>query len=80
MQLRQELAVVGAENERLKEQVCSCTYKYTFVYTVEPLYKDAPEMRTSSLFRIPCMVPAALCRTMDKTTPEMGTTPLIMTF
>ena len=26
--------------------------------TVEPLYKDTPEMRTSLLIRTPCIVPA----------------------
>ena len=33
-----------------------CTYMH--VCTVEPLYKDTPEMRTSPLIRTPCMVPA----------------------
>ena len=43
---------------KTKVHVCTCTcmcmhgtYMYMYMYTVEPLYKDTPEMRTSPLIR-----------------------------
>ena len=41
-----------------KELLCLVgEYNNIYIYTVEPLYKDTSEMRTSSLIRTPCMVP-----------------------
>jgi hypothetical protein len=45
--------------------------------TVEPLYKDTPEMSTSPIIRTPSMAPATL--KVYKTNPEMRTPPLIRT-
>ena len=49
------------------------------VTTVEPLYRDTPEMRTSPLIRTPCMIPATLHKEVYKITPEMRTPSLVRT-
>ena len=50
------------------------------MYTVEPLYKDTPEMRTSPLIGTLGMVQATFVhRKVYRPTPEMRTPPLIRT-
>ena len=59
-----------------KQHTCIYVRTYTCMYTVEPLFKDTPELKTPPLIRTPC-TQSQLHGEVYKTTPEMRTPPLL---